>query len=150
MNNSSFYDLTTVPFSDRETFNNAILLLSMVKSEAYYIVGFSRLDKKIEIGFDFKSSFNSTITQLFTMSLNIPDRIHFKAILIVNGQFLCENIIKKYEQNFFIENNNIAYEKSIERDLIIPVSVEDIDKAITYVKKDIINFINDYFKNIEK
>lgn len=47
--------------SKRESFNNTILLLTMVKSEYYYIIGFSRVKGQIEIGFDYKSSIHNII-----------------------------------------------------------------------------------------
>lgn len=145
MNKSSFYDLTAVSFSDRETFNNAILLLSMVKSEAYYIVGFSRLAKKIEIGFDFQSSFNSMITQTFTMDLNDPCNVHFKSVLKNPDMKSCENLINK-DNNFHICGDDVIYDSHIKRDEIIPISIENVDAAIKKVKNEIIDFIEQYFE----
>ena len=148
MKNSSFYDLTSVSFSDRETFNNAILLLSMVKSEAYYIVGFSRLDKKIEIGFDFKSSFNSVITQTFTVELNDPGHMCFKAILKDLNAKPCEQLIKNNNGNFYVYGADVIYESCVKRDEIIPISIENVDKAIKDVKQEIIDFIETYFETV--
>lgn len=145
MKNSSFYDLTTVSFSDRETFNNAILLLSMVKSEAYYIIGFSRLDKKIEIGFDFQSPFNSSITQIFTMDLSKPCCLCFKAELNNLDIKKCEQLISEVDSNFYISGSDLIYESNIERDEIIPISIENVDNAIKKVKQEIIDFIEEYY-----
>ena len=49
MDSKILHNIKDTPFSERETFNNAILLLSMVKSEYYYIVGFSRPNNIIRI-----------------------------------------------------------------------------------------------------
>lgn len=54
MDKNEFYK-TDKPLAVRESFNNTILLLTMVKSEYYYIIGFSRAEGKIEIGIDFES-----------------------------------------------------------------------------------------------
>ena len=51
--NGEFY-IVNKPVSVRETFNNTILLLTMVKSEYYYIISFSRSKGQIEIGFDYE------------------------------------------------------------------------------------------------
>jgi len=146
MKNSSFYDLTSVSFSDRETFSNTILLLSMVKSEAYYIIGFSRLDKKIEIGFDFTSSLNSIITETFTMDLNDPTHICFKAVLKNLNTKQCRQITDDFNGDFYVCGDDIIYESCIERDEIIPISIEKVDNTIKNVKQEIIDFIEDCFK----
>lgn len=148
MKKSSFYDLTSVSFSDRETFNNVILLLSMVKSEAYYIVGFSRPGKKIEIGFDFKSSVNSVITQTFTINLDDPGHICFKAVLKDLNPKQCEQVIKEFNDNFYICGFDVIYESCMERDELIPISIENVDKAIKDVKQEIIEFIGTYFETV--
>ena len=144
MKSSSFYDLTAVSFSDRETFNNAILLLSMVKSEAYYIIGFSRPDKTIEIGVDYQDLLNTTITQAFTMDLNNPCRIYFKSVFKDVDVERCEKLINNSDSNFYIYENDFVYESFIERDEVIPISIENVDIAIKKVKKDIISFIEEY------
>lgn len=146
MKKSSFYDLTSVPFSDRETFNNAILLLSMVKSEAYYLTGFSRLNQKIEIGFDFVSSYNTKITQTITMELSKPGYMCFSSVLKGIGTKKCKSLTEKFGSKFNCEGDDVIYKSTAERDTIIPISIENVDKAIKVVKKEIIDFIEAYFE----
>ena len=62
MDKNEFYK-TDKPLAVRESFNNTILLLTMVKSEYYYIIGFSRAEGKIEIGIDFESELHGKITE---------------------------------------------------------------------------------------
>lgn len=59
--------------SIRESFNNTILLLTMVKSEYYYIIGFSRTEGKIEIGFDFESDLHGKITEIAILDFYSAD-----------------------------------------------------------------------------
>ena len=66
MNNKEFYK-TDKPLTVRESFNNTILLLSMVKSEYYYIIGFSRSEGIIEIGFDFESKLHGKNTEIIIL-----------------------------------------------------------------------------------
>lgn len=148
MKNNSFYDLTSVSFSDRETFNNAILLLSMVKSEAYYIIGFSRLKKKIEIGFDFRSSYNSVITQNFMMKLSDPKHVYFEALLKGLGKNPYKKTLETFNGNFCLSDGNVIYRKSIERDEIVPISIEKVDEIIKDVKQEIIDFIEACFDTV--
>lgn len=63
MHNDYYYNTKTTSFPDRETFNNTILLLTMIKSKYYYIVGFSRPNNVIEIAFDFESDLHGLITE---------------------------------------------------------------------------------------
>ena len=74
MDSKILHNMKDIPFNDRESFNNAILLLSMVKSEYYYIVGFSRPKNQIEIGFDFDDKtygrLSETVTMDFSGNLN--------------------------------------------------------------------------------
>ena len=49
MNNEVYYNTKTIPLAERETFNNTIILLTLVKSQYYYIVGVSRPSNIIEI-----------------------------------------------------------------------------------------------------
>ncbi|MGN1418324.1 MAG: hypothetical protein ACI4W6_03260 [Acutalibacteraceae bacterium] len=142
MKSSSFYDLNEVSYSDRETFNNTIVLLSMVKSEAYYIIGFSRLDKIIEIGFDFESSFHSIITEEIHIDLNHSDCIHFRCVLRnLNYSKKIKKLLDSASDSFFAVDNDIVYERSFARDRIVPISIDDIDLLIKRVKNEIIEFI---------
>ena len=147
MDNKFLHNLKDTPYNERETFNNAILLLSMVKSQYYYIVGFSRPDNIIEIGFDFDSEnygrINETITMDFSGNTN---KIEITTQL-TNVLFKEQEVISvKHDDAFTIDNGYVNYKRLFEKDDIVPVSMEKLNLIILSVKNDLYKFIE---KSIE-
>ena len=143
MDSKVLHNIKDTPFNERETFNNAILLLSMVKSEYYYIVGFSRPDSKIEIGFDFEDKAYGQISEIVVMDFSSNSAKIIVTSHLKNMVFEGENDIPFfYNDNFEVINGYIVYEKLFEKDDVIPVSMDKLNLIILSVKKELENFIN--------
>lgn len=146
MDNKFLHNLKDTPYNERETFNNAILLLSMVKSQYYYIVGFSRPNNIIEIGFDFDSKnygiINETITVNFSGNSNKIEITTQLTNMIFKGQ----KVIIFEDDGFTIEKGCVNYKRLFEKDDIVPASMEKLNLIILSVKNDLYKFIE---KNIE-
>lgn len=138
MDDKILYNLKTIPFNERESFNNAILLLSMVKSEYYYIVGFSRPDNIIEIGFDFDDKYygriNETVTMDFSSNTNGIEITAQSGNSFFAGQ---DTIPFEHNDCFVFENGHINYKRVFEKDDILPASMEELNSIILSVKKDL-------------
>lgn len=143
MDRKILHNLKDTPFNERETFNNAILLLSMVKSEYYYIVGFSRPDNRIEIGFDFEDKVYGQISETVMMDFSVNlSKIRVFARL-TNIIFEGKAVIPfAHKDNFTIEDDSIVYDRLFEKDDTIPVSIDKLNLIILSIKKDIEEFIN--------
>lgn len=143
MDNKVLHDIKDVPFNERETFNNAILLLSMVKSEYYYIVGFSRPENKIEIGFDIEDKVFGLFSETFIMDFSSISNCIKINCQLNNVLLEGKNVIPFQHQGFFTINNGyVHYERTFEKDCVIPVSIEKLNSIILLVKKDIFEFAN--------
>lgn len=144
---NKFYDIKNVPFSDRESFNNAIILLTMVKSEYYYIVGFSRTKGIIKIGFDFESDYHEIITEIISIDFNSCDENVEISCKLQN--FDSTNVIiepNKYNGIFSVINNRVFYKKTILKDDIFPLSVKYLNENILIAKSDIVDFLERQYK----
>lgn len=151
MDSKILHNMKDIPFNERESFNNAILLLSMVKSEYYYIVGFSRPKNQIEIGFDFDDKiygrFSETVTMDFSGSL---DSIVLSTKLC-NTFFEGKNVIPfNHKDNFEIDNGFIHFKKLYEKDAVIPISMDKLNTIILSIKADIWEFYLQSFSYILK
>ena len=141
MDSKILHNMKDTPFNERESFNNAILLLSMVKSEYYYIVSFSRPKNQIEIGFDFSDevygSFSETVTMDF--SGNSTGVVMFTQLS--NIFFEGKSVIPfNHNDNFKIVNGIIYYKRLFEKDDVIPISMEKLNTIILTIKEDILKF----------
>lgn len=132
--------------SKRESFNNTILLLTMVKSEYYYIIGFSRVKGEIEIGFDYKSSIHNTITESVIVDFYSDDEN-----VVLSGELKNINLddftdSSQLAENFYFENNALKYRQISQRDELIPVSIEKMNGIIIRAKSEIFDFLEKYYK----
>lgn len=138
MDSKVLHNLKGTPFAERETFNNAILLLSMVKSEFYYIVGFSRPDNIIEIGFDFEDEIYGTFSETVTLDFSSnSDGIRVSAQL---KNIIFEDGVDTTElnaDNFSIEDGYAFYERFFKKDDVIPMSMEKLNAIILTIKSDV-------------
>ncbi|MBR5827549.1 MAG: hypothetical protein IKY78_10780 [Clostridia bacterium] len=143
MNSEILHNIKDTPFNERETFNNAILLLSMVKSEYYYIVGFSRPDNKIEIGFDFEDSAYGKISEAVTMSFSGDSSGIKVATKLANVLFVKETAMPFSAADYFaFKNGCVYYDRVFEKDDVIPASMDKLNGIILSVKKELGDFIN--------
>ena len=132
--------------SKRESFNNTILLLTMVKSEYYYIIGFSRVKGQIEIGFDYKSSIHNTITESVIVDFYSDDEN-----VVLSGELKNINLddftdSSQLAENFYFENNALKYRQISQRDELIPISIEKMNGIIMRAKSEIFDFLEKYYK----
>lgn len=142
MDSKILHNIKDTPFNERETFNNAILLLSMVKSEYYYIVGFSRPDNLIEIGFDFEDNAYGQISETVVMDFSSNSTRILMTSQLTNIVFKEKNTIPFHQKgNFKINNGNIVYERLFKKDDVIPVSMDKLNLIIMSVKKELEEFI---------
>ncbi len=143
MNNQILHNVKHIPFNERETFNNAILLLSMVKSEYYYIVGFSRPDNKIVIGFNFENEIYGNISETVTINFSGNAKSILVSTQLKNIVFKNNTVIPLiYKDKFSITDKYVSYNRIFEKDDIIPVSMEKLNSIILLIKKDIREFID--------
>lgn len=149
MDNKFLHNLKDTPYNERETFNNAILLLSMVKSEYYYIVGFSRPNNQIKIGFDLEDKLYGQISETFVINFSGDDNYIEVTTKLTNVFFEGKHIIPfKSKETFFINNGYIVYSRFFEKDEIIPLSMEKLNLIILKAKDDIVAFLEDAYKYI--
>lgn len=140
-----------IPFNDRESFNNAILLLSMVKSEYYYIVGFSRPKNQIEIGFDFDDKTYGRLSETVTMDFSGNLNSIVLSTKLCNTFFEGKSIIPfNHKDNFEIDNGFIYFKKLYEKDAVIPISMDKLNTIILSIKADIWEFYLQSFSYILK
>ncbi len=143
MNNDFYYDTKTIPLVERETFNNTIILLTLIKSQYYYIVGFSRPDNMIEIAFDFESAFHTCISETMTVDFGTNEEyvlIHaiLKNILPFDGD------VSEYsfgDGKFSCNGGKIVYDYKVKKDKFIPKSIEQMNNYILEAKNEIITFL---------
>lgn len=146
MNKKEFY-ITDASVSDKESFNNTILLLTMVKSEYYYIIGFSRLKGIIEIGFDFESELHGKITESVTVNFNYgDDYITIESTLknISNTEFA--DIQKLNNSKFHSDESGAFYRLAISKDKVIPTGINKMNAYILNVKTEISDFLENHYK----
>lgn len=145
MEKDSFYDIRNVPFTSRESFNNTILLLTLVKSDYYYIIGFDRLENIIEIAFDFESELHSKITENVTINFDFsPDAVLFICELKNAFADKQSGLLSKKEE-WSIKNGKLIYELKIQKDSIFPLSIKDMNEIILGIRKDIYDFLEKYY-----
>ena len=135
-----FYDMRGIPFVQRESFNNAVLLMSMVTSEHYYIVAFSRPEWRIDLAFDFESDLHSPVTQHLSIHFgSSPDEY----LLEGNVENISAGMSLDYSgQGQMIPSpQGVRYEYRFQKDEIIPLSIRKLHEIIIMVKKDIIEYV---------
>ena len=142
MEDNVLHNITETSFSERETFNNAILLLSMVKSEYYYIIGFSRPDNTIEIGFDFQNRLYGNITETITLDFVSPFnelRIRSELKNLYFGEKT--KVTLPADSPFSIFEGTIFYQRTYALDSVIPISMDALNNIILNVKKELSEFL---------
>lgn len=142
--NEEFY-VVNEPVSVKETFNNTILLLTMIKSEYYYIISFSRSKGQIEIGFDFESELHSKITEAIVADFYCNERNVLLSCSLKNID-LCDFVaVKSLGDRFTVTNSNVIYESEIPKDKVVPISVKTLNEYIMKTRSEIISFLEAYY-----
>lgn len=144
----NFYDIRNVPFASRESFNNTILLLTMVKTDYYYIVGFDRLKNIIEIAFDLESDFHSAITENVTIDFGSnPDTVLFRCGLTnaLADEYSALLTEKLNSEEWSVKEGEVIYELKVKKDTIIPLGINDMNEIILKIRKNVYDFLEDYY-----
>lgn len=142
MNNEVYYNTKTIPLAERETFNNTIILLTLVKSQYYYIVGFSRPSNIIEIAFDFESELHSTISESIIVDFGSDDEyVLIRSVLknVTANDFVSTDY--SWDGNFSCDGDKIVYDYRVKKDKLIPTSIEKMNGYILKAKSEIIYFL---------
>lgn len=141
-----FYKVETT-VSKRESFNNTILLLTMIKSEYYYIIGFSRPRGQIEIGFDYTSDIHGAITESV-----IVDFYSDGDNVVLSGEIKNINIEDFWKsvpsnKSFYLEDSVLKYRMLAPRDQLIPISIEKMNTIVLKAKSEIFDFLEGYYRS---
>lgn len=146
MANPAFYDLSDQSFAQRESFNNTILLLSMVKSENYYIIGFSRPKQQIEIGFDLDRYWHEPITQTLLLDFSKPENgISVEGIVAALPIKNCSGENLSASSTFQAHNGAIIYSRHYPVDALLPHTVSKLDRVLQESKAEILNFLSENY-----
>ena len=142
MNYTTFYDVSSVSVVQREAFNNTIILLSMVKSESYYIIGFSRPLQRIEIGFDLARDGGQNIVQSLTIDFS-----DWTAGLTISGT-IASLPAEQYNENFSgntpafsCDGKDIFYQRTYPTDELLPHTAAKMDRVLQASKNEILHFL---------
>lgn len=140
LNEDVFYDTKAVPLSDRESFNNTILLLTMVKSKYYYIIGFSRPEETITIGFDFESKTEGIVTKELIVDFGKSESDIILSCQVYNvSQFetneKATDVVKSNQ--FYLDNGKLYYIRRISKDRVFPSSVKSMNKCLLLARQEI-------------
>ena len=140
---STIYDMSSMSVTQREAFNNTIMLLSMVKSENYYIIGFSRPKQQIEIGYDLPSNNGLTVTQSLVVDFSDWD-----CGLTVSGT-VAGLPAADFQENgpantsaISCDGKNVFYQRTYPTDSLLPHSVSKMDRVLQASKNEILHFLS--------
>lgn len=143
--NEEFY-VVNEPVSVKETFNNTILLLTMIKSEYYYIISFSRSKGQIEIGFDFESELHNRITETIVADFYCDDNSVLLSCSLSNIDLSDSVTVKTIDNRFAVAGSRIFYETKIPCDGVVPISIKTLNEYIMKTRSDIISFLEAYYQ----
>ncbi len=145
MMTEEFY-IVDKPVSVKETFDNTILLLTMIKSEYYYIISFSRAKGQIEIGFDFDSELHNKITETIMADFYSNENCVTLSCVLKNIDLSDLGLISSLGNNLKITDSSVIYKSEIPRDNIIPISIKSLNSYIMKARCDIISFLETYYQ----
>lgn len=144
MNDEIYYDLKKFPLTQRETFDNTILLLTAVKSVYYYVVFFSAPLNLIEIAFDFESELHGKLTEYVSLDIGA----HAQYILFESTLKNITADVYVEADGFTVESGNIIYRHKMKKDGVLPVSRETMNENIMKIKNDIIGYIENRYRQM--
>ena len=147
MNNEIYYNTKTIPLAERETFNNTIILLTLVKSQYYYIVGFSRPSNMIEIAFDFETELHSTISESIIVDFGSNDKYVLMHAVLKN--VTAKDFVKtdgSFEGLFDCDGDKVIYDYKVKKDKLIPIGIDKMNGYILKAKSEIISFLEECYE----
>lgn len=137
MKENVFIETKSVSFADRESFNNTILLLTMVKSKYYYIIGFSRTDGIITVGFDFETKTEGKITRELMIdfySSGTEIILHSDVLNFPDG-LIQSKYAEIQDKSLSIKDCMLCYDAAISKDNIFPLTVKEMNAALLEVRQ---------------
>ena len=143
MNKPEFHDTSSQSVAQRESFSNTIVLLSMVKSEHYYIIGFSRPQQTIEVAFDCQD----VTTEVISQSL-ILDYSDWKSGLKVTAELkalpekFCNLQALSSSKSFILQDGIVRYNRTYPNDAVLPYTVSRLNRILLATKDEILDFLN--------
>lgn len=145
-----YYNIRSVPLTQRESFNNTIILLTLVKNKYYYIIGFSRVRHSIEVGFDFESELHGLLSESVTVDFSSDDEYILIDSELKNISFddTVELTDQGYTGIFGYNDGKVSYSYKIRKDRVLPLNTEDMNTHLLTVKKEIIDFVEEGYKRI--
>ena len=143
MQDNVFIDTKAVTFSDRESFNNTIMLLTMVKSEYYYIIGFSRPRGIITVGFDFATKTEGNITRELTIDFwsSASEIILHSEVLELQKNVTISKYIKNFDKRLNVKEHKLYYDDKISKDKLFPLTVKEMNSALMEARKILENIL---------
>lgn len=149
MDYKQYYSIKNASYTDRESFNNTILLLTMVKSDYYYIVGFSREENKITIAFDFRNDYNCILTEYVDIDFSAGGYIVLSSKLeSINSHDKKADISFAPNHHFKVDEGIVSYVSKIEKDAVFPIGIQKMNEYILSVKYEISSFVNQYLNHL--
>ena len=140
MESNTFYDIKNVTVAERESFNNTILLLTMVKSKYYYIIGFSRPKQIIKIGLDYESKCHQHVSETLNIDFGSSvENVKMHAVIqnaCIDEFYWNEELSLKIGR-VYKKGKEIVYECNIPKDKVIPMGIEEMNRYILVVKEEI-------------
>lgn len=138
MNENVFIDTKSVSFADRESFNNTILLLTMVKSKYYYIIGFSRTDGIIMVGFDFETKTDGKITRELKIDFSSSgtEIVLHSDVLEISDELAQSKYGEVQEKGVSIKDHTLCYDAAIPKDSIFPLTVKGMNAALLEARRE--------------
>lgn len=144
-----YLDLNKVSYTDRESFNNMILLLSMIKYEYYYIISFSRKCGIINIGFDYKSEYHEVISEYISVDFNSNKENVIIKCEIQNFNYNRFSLNSNdCSGNIIVANNTATYFNKIKKDEVFPLTINKLNEKMLLFKNEIIEFLEVQYKFI--
>lgn len=137
MEKSVFYNTKNIPVKERESFNNTILLLTLIKSQYYYIIGFSRPEHIIKIGFDYESKIYGNIFEVLEIDFCSSDKY-----VIMRANLQNASVGQKYNgEKIYKKGDETIYEYHLPKDKVLPIGVYEMNEYIMEAKRDIGEFL---------
>lgn len=137
MEKSVFYNTKNIPVKERESFNNTILLLTLIKSQYYYIIGFSRPEHIIKIGFDYESKIYGNIFEVLEIDFCSSDKY-----VIMRSNLQNASVGQKYNgEKIYKKGDETIYEYHLPKDKVLPIGVYEMNEYIMEAKRDIGEFL---------
>ena len=146
-----FYDLGETSLTDRESFNNTLVLLSLVKSRYYYVIGFSRPKNMILVGFDFRLPSGAVITERLAVCFGASEDNVVLSCVLANLPVPPEkkaSLLLPENGRFRVGGKRVRYKMLVPKDKVYPVTGKTMNRFLLSAKKEIGSFLEANYSRI--